>query len=383
MRRAASHRSCASASVAAADVFRRLLRWGAPRFWKTSGRVRLWKIFTRGTTPYGGITGVTCIAFPNATKQDAVMKNPRPNLFLIGAMKSGSGYLHKLLGAHPAIFMSSEKEPHYFVDPNVLRQQWHVGWARGYWRSEDRYLNLFAAAGDAAVIAEASTGYSKLPMYTRVAERILNFNPHARFIYLMRDPVERTVSHYWHFTLNSKEHRPMLAAIQSNPEYTDVSYYARQLRGYLRHVGRERIFVLTMEELAANPAEQMSRVYEWLGVDSSFRPPDIPARHVTPAVVDQARGGLTFLHRLRASPSYGKIALHIPRAARKLGSRLAIRRVRRAETSTLEVRAYLRPLQLRQTEELARLLGRPFPEWRTLYAEPGEDEAVQRSVDRN
>lgn len=302
------------------------------------------------------------------------MKSPRPNLFLIGAMKSGTGYLTELLAAHPAIFMSPEKEPTYFVDPEVLRQGWRGMWARGYWRSEDRYLDLFAAAGDAPVVGEASTNYSKLPMYTRVPERILNFNPQARFIYVMRDPVERTISHYWHFVLNSKERRPMLSAIRSNPEYTDVSYYAQQLREYLQHAGRERIFVLTFEELAANPAEQMSHIYTWLGVDSSFRPPDIPARHVTPAVVDQARGGLTFLHRLRGDPSYADIALYIPRAARKLGTRLAIRRVRRAETSDLEVREYLRPLQLRQTEELAALLSRAFPEWKTLYAEPGHDE---------
>lgn len=302
------------------------------------------------------------------------MKGPRPNLFLIGAMKSGTSYLSELLGAHPAIFMSSEKEPTYFVDPDVLRNEWHRMWAKGYWRSEDRYLSLFAAAGDAPVIGEASVGYSMVPMYTHVPERILNFNPQARFIYVMRDPVERTISHYWHFAQSSKERRPMLSAIQANPIYTDVSYYARQLRGYLQRIARDRIFIVTFEELTANPAEQMRRMYAWLGVDASFRPPDIPAHHVTPAVVDQARSGLTFLHRLRGSPSYGRIALYIPGAARKLASQLAIRRVRRAETSTLEVRAHLRPLQLRQTEELAGLLNRAFPEWKTLYAAPGRGE---------
>jgi Sulfotransferase family len=302
------------------------------------------------------------------------MKSPRPNLFLIGSMKSGTSYLSELLGAHPAIFMSSEKEPTYFVDPKVLRQGWPWMWAQGYWRSEDRYLHLFAAAGHAAVIGEGSTCYSKLPMYTHVPERILEFNPQARFIYIMRDPVERTISHYWHTVGSSKERRPMLSAIQSNPEYTDVSYYARQLSEYLQHVERERIFVLTFEELLANPAEQMSRMYAWLGVDSSFRLPDIPARHVTPEVVEQGRGGLGFLNRLRRTSSYGKVALHIPRAARKLASRLAVRRVRRTEINTLDVRAYLRPLQLRQTEELASVLRRGFPEWKTLYAKPGQDE---------
>ena len=166
----------------------------------------------------------------------------------------------------------------------------------------------------------------------------------------------------------------MLSAIQSNPEYTDVSYYARQLSEYLQHVERGRIFVLTFEELLVNPAEQMSRMYAWLGVDSSFRLPDIPARHVTPEVVEQGRGGLGFLDRLRRTSSYGNVALHIPRALRKFASRLAVRRVRRAEISTLEVRTYLRPLQLRQTEELAGVLRRGFPEWKTLYAKPGQDE---------
>ena len=174
----------------------------------------------------------------------------------------------------------------------------------------------------------------------------------------------------------------MLSAIQSNPEYTNVSYYARQLSEYLQHVGRERIFVLTFEELLASPSEQMSRIYAWLGVDSSFRLPDIPASHVTPAVVEQARGGLAFLNRFRRTSTYGKLGRYIPRAARKFGSQVAARRVRRAEVSTLEVCAYLRPLQLRQTEELASLLSRTFREWKTLFVEPGQDEPAERSIDR-
>jgi hypothetical protein len=108
----------------------------------------------------------------------------------------------------------------------------------------------------------------------------------------------------------------MLSAIQSNPEYTDVSYYARQLSEHLQHVGRERIFALTLEELLANPAEQMSRMHAWLGVDSSFRLPDIPARHVTPAVVEQSRGGLGFLNRLRRTSSYGKVGRRLRSSSR-------------------------------------------------------------------
>ena len=175
---------------------------------------------------------------------------PRPNLFMVGSMKSGSTYLTGLLASHPAIFVSSPREPCYFVDPRTLRRVWPYMWAKGYWRSADRYLDLFARAGDATVIAEGSNGYSQEPLCDGVPQRILSFSPEARFIYIMRDPVERTISHYWHNVRFFGEHRPMLAALESDPQYTDTSDYARQLNAYLTHFERGRIYVLTLEALA-------------------------------------------------------------------------------------------------------------------------------------
>jgi Sulfotransferase family len=294
------------------------------------------------------------------------MPDPRPNLFVIGAMKSGTSYLSELLRAHPAIFMSTPKEPSYFVDPKTLRRHWPYMWQQGYWKSEQRYLSLFAMAGSAAVIGEASTAYTKVPTYMRVPERILEFSPHARFIYIMRDPVERTISHYWHAVRSSRERRSMLVAIQSDPEYTDVSHYTRQLHEYFSRVRRESLYLLTFEELLANPGLHVSRIYAWLGVDPSVPLPEIGAKNVTPAVINHTRG-LGLLDRLRQSSWYGKVEPYVPRAARRLGSQLAARKVKPAEVRRSEVEAYLRLLQITQTEELCRLLSRTFPEWTTLY----------------
>jgi hypothetical protein len=295
------------------------------------------------------------------------MSQPRPNLFLIGSMKSGTTYLSQLLADHPAIFISSPKEPCHFVDGEPLRKVWPEMWKRGYWQSEERYLALFAEAGAASVVAEASMVYSYAPIFAGVPARILALSPEARFIYIMRDPVERAISHYWHRVRWWGERRPILAAIRADSQYTDVSHYSRQLEEYLRHVELARIYVLTYEELLANPVEELSRLYAWLKVNPAFRAPRIgmPVNE-RPEVVDQARG-FGLLDQLRRSTLYARIGPYAPRTVRKLGTRLAVRRLRPAEVPIAEVERYLRPRQQRQTYELSVLLNRDFAQWTTLH----------------
>ena len=86
----------------------------------------------------------------------------RPNLFLIGAMKSSTTFLSGLLGAHPEIFMARPEEPSFFVDPGQLKKIWPYVWDQGFWRSEQAYLQLFDEAGHCSIVGEASTNYSKL-----------------------------------------------------------------------------------------------------------------------------------------------------------------------------------------------------------------------------
>lgn len=283
-------------------------------------------------------------------------------------MKSGTTYLSELLGAHPAVFMSSPKEPCYFVDPKPLRKVWPYMWESGFWRSPERYLSLFAGAGSAAVIAEASTVYTQAPLFAGVPERILDFNPDARFIYVLRDPIERTISHYWHRVRWWGERRPLMDALREDPQYTDVSDYARQLDVYLEHVPWRRIYTLTFEALVSD-AFELSRLYAWLGIDPDFTPHvDRSWMNASPDVVEQARG-LGWLDRIRKSARYNRFGHRLPRTLRKLGVQLAVRAVRPAEVSLAQVYEYLRPIQLPQVARLSALLNRSFPEWTTLYRE--------------
>lgn len=290
----------------------------------------------------------------------------KPNLFIVGAMKSGTSSLHSWLGAHPAIFMCEPKEPCYFVEPSQLR--WPAAERLGLWGKEEQYLRLFANSGDAAFLGESSTLYTKAPRVTGVPERIAGFNPDARIIYVMRDPVERTISHYWHQVRWEKEHRDMLGAIREEAEYLAVSNYAMQLGPYLRLFHRERVLALTFERLIADPQVVVSEVFRWLGVDPSFVPPNITeAENRTPSVVQQVRGQGR-LEAFRFSRVWNTVGPLVPAALRQVARRrLAMRAVTRPTDSPIEAIEFLRDAQVGQVQRLSALLGQTFPEWRMLY----------------
>jgi Sulfotransferase family len=291
-----------------------------------------------------------------------------PNLFLVGAMKSGTTYLNKLLNSHPSIFMCCPEEPSYFVEPRQLEKLWPYMWDQGFWRSREHYLRLFALAGDAPFLGEASTNYTKLPLVSGVPEKIKEFSSNARFVYVMRDPTERSISHYWHMVRFNAEYRSILNAIQADAQFIDVSHYAMQLEPYFNHFGGDRVYTLTYEQMIHAPVETMRRLFSWLGLDASLAKEtavDQP-ENVTPEVVASAR---TFglLQKLRQRRPFRALTPRVPAPVRRLAQRLTTRDMRRDRIDTSEVKRFLRPIQKTQTEQLSRLLGRNFPEWTTLY----------------
>jgi sulfotransferase family protein len=296
------------------------------------------------------------------------MTQRKPNLFLIGAMKSGTTYLRKLLNAHPDIYMCEPDEPSYFVDPRHLKTVYPEMWECGLWRSEKRYLDLFRPAGDAPILGEASTNYTKLPLVPGVPERIAAFNPEARFIYLLRDPVERAISHYWHMVRHHAEHRPIAEAIRRDPQFVVVSHYAMQLRPFLEWFGRDRVLVLIHERLVADPAAVMGGVYRWLAVDSAAADLSVfvEPENVAPEVVSMP-GWSGVPRRLRQALPLKSAMARLPPAVHGALHRMTTYEVRRRAVDVTEVVGFLRPEQRRQTDELARLLGCSFPEWPTLY----------------
>ena len=286
-------------------------------------------------------------------------------------MKCATSAVTTYLNAHPDVFMTIRpKEPSYFVERTQLREVYPAMERLGFWRGEEYYLKLFEDSGNARVIGEASANYARLRRVTGVAERIASFNRKANIVYIIRDPIERTISHYWYMVAHYGEWRSMLDAIHTEPDYCDTSYYAMQLQPYLELFGTDRVKVFTTEALRNDPVTVMHDLFRWLGVDPNFSVPDLGARvNVTPTTVHQPRG-LGLLHRLRYSTIWNAVGHHVPASLRGALRQISEKKIDPRHIQVDEVVTYLRPMQQEQTIELKSLLGRDFPEWRTLYQQP-------------
>jgi hypothetical protein len=187
-----------------------------------------------------------------------------PNFLVIGAMKAGTTSLYHYLRGHPHVFMPPVKELDYFA--REPRSSHGIEW----------YRRQFAPApAEAIAIGEASTLYTKHPRFPGVPERIAAQIPHARLIYLVRDPIERIRSHYQHQVALGAERAPLEDAIFRDPIYLDTSRYAMQIDRYLEVFASDQLLVLTSERLRGDREAAVREIYTFLGVDSNHLPVSI------------------------------------------------------------------------------------------------------------
>lgn len=194
----------------------------------------------------------------------------RPDFFLVGAAKSGTTFLYHGLRQHPELFLPAEKEPSFFGeyrDPGVPR------------RTIEQYLGLFEAAEPPGRIGEASTPYLYSPS---AAAEIHEFNSKACIIAVLRNPIERAYSHYWHHRRSGRETLSFEQALQceskraANPSvnfgmhYVRMGYYAEQVERFLALFPRHRIRVYLFEDLVANATATCNDLFDWLGVTSEI-----------------------------------------------------------------------------------------------------------------
>lgn len=227
--------------------------------------------------------------------------HPQVNFMVIGAQKCGTTALAHFLAQHPLIRMSSEKEPHLF-DASDYSPKWTPD------QINERYRPYFArpertptigkegtpaigevgaptvsgTAADGPLRGEATPIYLFLP---EIAPELKRYNPELKVIVLLRDPVDRAISHYYMEKNKGYERLPLWLALlgeswrlwrcgdhrQHGSAWRRHSYrrrglYSVQLRNLFRHFDARQVMVVRAEDLARHHDAVLKRVFQFLEV---------------------------------------------------------------------------------------------------------------------
>jgi hypothetical protein len=184
-----------------------------------------------------------------------------PNFLIVGAMKCGTSTLLGYMRQHREIHMAP-RELHFFDRDHHYRRG--IGW----------YEKQFASGPQHRAIGEKTPAYCFVP---QAAERIHRHLPDVKLIWILRDPVPRAYSNYWHFLRRGNERAGFADAItrglqqeqragRSDCVYLDKGRYAEQIRHFLRFFPREQMLFLRFEDFFRDPGFQLRPVFAFIGV---------------------------------------------------------------------------------------------------------------------
>jgi hypothetical protein len=291
-----------------------------------------------------------------------------PNLLIIGAAKSGTSSLYNYLGQHPDVFMSTFKEPTFFIwngrEYNIQGPGTKDIGSKMV-TDLDSYLELFVGGQSKRIRGEASPGY----LHTSgAAESIRDGVPDAKLIAILRNPIDRAYSAFLHARRTGIE--PLLDidhALDAEPErvrdhwigmvlYTTVGMYSVQLERYLAVFPREQLRVYIYDDLVRDSLSVCRDAFRFLDVDDTFEP-DTGTRHNTGRGVRSPRLHM-YLQRYRKSLLAKRIFPR--RLAKRIYWRINERKKQQlAEHSRLRLARTFEP----DLSQLSQMLGRDLSPW--------------------
>lgn len=205
----------------------------------------------------------------------------RPNFFIVGAPKCGTTALAEYLREHPKAFVTQPKEPHYFST------DFSYYYAPGH-ESLDHYLELYEGASPTDVaVGEGSVWY----LYSRrAAAEIIAFNPDARFIAMVRNPLEMVPSLHsqmlymrdeteedlgraWALREERREGRsiPPTCRVPEFLDYGEAAKLGTQVQRLLETVPEQQVKLIVFDDLRADTGRVYAEVLQFLGLPDDGR----------------------------------------------------------------------------------------------------------------
>lgn len=194
----------------------------------------------------------------------------RVTFLIAGTQKGGTTALAQFLAQHPQIFISRQKELHFFDTDKFFRGPTpDYAWYHQHFEGSEGYR----------AVGEATPIYMYWPA---AAPRIKAYNPAMKLIMILRNPAERAYSDYIMERRRGFEHLPFRWALRLEPVrsallpskwrrlylYADRGFYSQQITRLLQYFPREQMLFLKTEELREEHERTLQRVCAFLGVDA-------------------------------------------------------------------------------------------------------------------
>lgn len=209
------------------------------------------------------------------------MPAKKPNFFIVGAPKCGTSSLAAWLDSHPEACVSKPKEPHFFY-PHSKRTL----------RTVRDYENCFAhAQPHHKAIGEAST---HTIFSSQAIKDILEYQPQAKFIVCLRNPVEMIFSLHNHYFFDGEQRikdfvEAWNSEIEISPEFHHRTYNLNELYRHSGALGThyrnvretlpaDRLLTLLLDDLITDETQELKRVTDFLEISRSSIP--YPQRNI-------------------------------------------------------------------------------------------------------
>jgi len=210
-----------------------------------------------------------------------------PDFVIAGAPKAGTTSLYRYLLQHPGIFMPAKKEPVFFCGyERNFRGPGSEVFNENLVVDEKEYLGLFSGAPAGSLTGEASTDYLSCP---ESPYRLKEWNPSARVVICLRNPIERAYSEHMHLVRDMLETKTFREALELEDEraarnfiplfwHVERGLYHESVQRYLEVFGHRKVKLILHEELTRSPASVVEEIFEFLGVAPV--PVEVAVQHI-------------------------------------------------------------------------------------------------------
>jgi Sulfotransferase domain len=199
-----------------------------------------------------------------------------PNFIIIGAMKSGTTTLHHILAKQEEIFIPKPELFFFDIDDHFQHPDFFK-WDRRKWFYQDyvknydinlKWYKSFFTGCNGKIIGEDSTSYLASK---EAAERIFAFNPQVKLIIMLRDPVKRAYSHYWHALYSGRITSSFEKVIRFNQgTILQRGFYKEQIERYYLFFKKENIKIIIFEDFIKNIPQYLIGLKEFLKASKGF-----------------------------------------------------------------------------------------------------------------